>query len=93
MLHVTQYRQIETNVIKTECYELKSSKTPKQVKDLILFENVLIALVQNIRSGKTRNHKDIELIKSLDKTVTIANKTTELYRLTKAECNHMFQGL
>ena len=73
---------------------LKSSKTPKQVKELIPFETDL-ALVQNIRFRKTRNHfqkkvqKDVQLNKSSDKTVTFANKTTNLYRLTKAEYNRM----
>ena len=38
----------ETNDIKTELYGLKSSKTPKQLKELIPFENDLIALAQNI---------------------------------------------
>ena len=74
----------ETNGIKTEWYGLKSSKTPKQVKELIPFENNLIALGQNIRFRQTRNHfqkniqKDIQLIKSSDKTVTFADKTTNL---------------
>ena len=88
----------ETNGIKTEWYGLKSSKTPKQVKELIPFENDLIALVQNIRFRNTRNHfqkkikKDIQLIKSSDKTVTFADKTTNLYRLTKAEYDHMINN-
>ena len=48
----------ETNGIKTEQYGLKSSKTPKQIKQLIPFENdlILIPLVQKIRFTKTRNH-------------------------------------
>ena len=80
----------ETNDIKTEWYGLKSSMTPKQVKELIPFENDLIALVQNLRFRNMRNHfqkkirKDIQLIKSSDKTATFADKTTNLYRLTKA---------
>ena len=88
----------ETNSIKAEWYELESSNTPKQIKDLIPFENDLIALVQNIRFRKMRNHfqkkiqKDIQLIKSLDKTVTFADNTTNLYRLTTAECNHMINN-
>ena len=62
----------ERNVIKTEWYGLKSSKTLKQVKELIPLKNNLIALVQNFRFTKTRNHsqkkitKDIQLIKSSD---------------------------
>ena len=79
-------------------YGLKSSKTPKQVKELIPFENGLIALVQNISFRKTRNHfqkkikKDIQLIKSSDKTVTFVDKTTNLYRLIKAEYDHMINN-
>ena len=78
----------ETNGIKTEWYGLKSPKTPKQVKELIPFENDLIAF------RKTRSHfqkkikKDIQLIKSSEKTVIFAYKTTNLYRLTKAEYDH-----
>ena len=55
-------------------------------------------LVQNIRFRKTRNHfqkkikKDIQLIKSSDKTVTFADKTTNLYRLKKAEYDHMINN-
>ena len=88
----------ETNSIKTEWYGLKSSKTPKQVKELIPFENDLIALEQNIIFRKTRNHfqkkiqKDIQLIESSDKTVTFADKNTNLYQLTKAEYDHMINN-
>ena len=44
----------ETNDKKTEQYELKSSKTLKQVNELIPFENYLIALVQNIKIQKNQ---------------------------------------
>ena len=59
----------ETNGIKSEWYGLKSSKTLKQVKEPIPFENV-VALVGNIRFRKTKYHfpkkihKDIQLIES-----------------------------
>ena len=64
----------EANGIKTEWYGLKSSKTPQQVKELTPVENDLIALVQNIRFIRMRNHlqnkkkKDIQLIKSSDQS-------------------------
>ena len=45
----------ETNGIKTEWYGVKSFKTPKQVKQLMPFENDLVALVQNIRFRNTKN--------------------------------------
>ena len=88
----------ETNDIKTEWYEFKSSKIPKQVKELITFENDLIALVQNIGFRKTRNRfqkkirKDIQLIKSSDKTVTFADETIKLKCLTKVEYDHMINN-
>ena len=46
----------EKSGVKTEWYGLRSSKAPKPVKELIPFENDLIALVQNISFRKTRNH-------------------------------------
>ena len=76
----------ETNGIKTEWYGLKSSKISKQVKDLIPFENDLVALVQNIRVRKTKNHlqkkiqKDIQSIRSSDKAVTFTDKTTKTFK-------------
>ena len=36
--------------------------------------------------------KDIQLIKSSDKRVTFADKTTNLYRLTKGEYDHMINN-
>ena len=36
--------------------------------------------------------KDIQLIKSSDKTVTFADKTMNLYRFTKAEYNHLINN-
>ena len=58
----------ELNGIKAEWYGLKSLKTPMQVKELILFQNDLTALVQNIKFRKTRNHfqKKIKKIHSVN---------------------------
>ena len=36
--------------------------------------------------------KDIQLIKSSDKNVTFADETTNLYQLTKVECDHMINN-
>ena len=64
-------------------------------KDVIPFENDLIAIVQNTRFRKTKNRfqknlqKDIQLTESSDKMVTFADKTTKLYRLTKVEYDPM----
>ena len=71
--------------------------TPKLVKEFV-FENDLIALVQNIRFRKMGNDfqkqikKDISLIKSSDKTVTFANKTTKFYQLTKPDYDHLINN-
>ena len=50
------YVKKETKGIKTEWYGLKSSKIPKEVKDLIPFQNDLIAFVQKIRFRNPINH-------------------------------------
>ena len=61
-------------------------------------QNDVIVLVQSIRFRQTRNHfqkkiqKEIQLIKSSNKTVTFADKTTNLYRLTKAEYNNLINN-
>ena len=53
-------------------------------KDVMPFENDLIAIVQNTRFRKTKNcfqkklQKDIQLTESSDKMVTFADKTTKL---------------
>ena len=48
------------------------------------------------RFRKTRNHfpkkKDIQLIKSSDKTVAFADRTVNFYRLAKAEYDHMINN-
>ena len=61
-------------------------------------KNIGFSYVISIRFRKTRNHfqkeiqKDIQLIKSSDKTVTFTDKTTNLYRLTKAEYDHVINN-
>ena len=73
-----------------ECSTFRGSTIP--------FKNDLIALAQNIRFRKTRNHsqkkikKKIQSIQSSDKTITFADKTTNLYRLTKAEYDHIINN-
>ena len=75
--------------MKTEWYGLTSSKTLKQVKELIPFENDLTMLLKNIGFRKTRNYfqenmqEDIQLIKLPDKTVNLTNKKANLFQLTE----------
>ena len=79
----------QTNGVKTEWYGLTSSKTLKQVKELIPFENDLTMLLKNIGFRKTRNYfqenmqEDIQLIKLSDKAVNLTNKKANLFQLTE----------
>ena len=74
-------------------YGLKSFNCPPQVKELIPFENDLIDLVRKIKFNNYKKNnnfqsmlrKDISEIKSSSKTLTPADKTSNMYRLTKDE--------
>ena len=72
----------------TEWYGLTSPYCPRQVKGLISFENDLVELIRNTKFKKIRNNfqeklKDnIKSIKKSNKTMTSADKTSNMYRLT-----------
>ena len=61
------------------------------MKELIPFENELISLVKNIKFRKVRNHfqdqlqQDLRRMKASNKAMTFADKTTNIYRLTREE--------
>ena len=82
----------------TERYGLKSLYCPKQVRELLVFENNLIALVKNIKfrkynnSFQTKLNKDVKSLRNSNKTVTFADKTTNLYLLTKEEHDKLLQN-
>ena len=86
-----QFSNNENNNSKTEWYGLKSLSSPRPVKELTPFENELISLVKNIKFRKVRNHfqdrlqQDLRRMKASNKTMTFADKTTNIYRLTKEE--------
>ena len=69
----------------TEWYGLKSPCSPRQIKELIPFENDLVELIRNIKFRKIRNtfqeklKEDIKLIKDSHKTMTFADKTSNMY--------------
>ena len=82
----------EDNVQPT--YGLKTSKCPPQVKELIPFENDLIDLVKKITfDNRIKNsssfqktlQNDIRSIKSSSRTLTPADKTSNMYRLTREQ--------
>ena len=88
----------EDTQIYCETYGLKSSKCPKQVKELIPFENDLLQLAKNIKFRKTTNNfqkqmkVDIKKMKNSSKTFTPADKTSNMYKLTKDEYNKFKQN-
>ena len=81
--------------IKTETYGLKSQKTPPSIKELETFENDLIELVKNIKFRTVHNQlqrtlkSDIKLIQQSSKTLTPADKTSNMYRISKEEYSKM----
>ena len=83
---------------KLEKYGLKTLHSPKQVKELSAFEKELIAAVKDIkfRSAKsdfqTTLQEDIRLIHNSKKTMTFADKTSNMYRLTKEEHNKLLRN-
>ena len=86
-----QFSNNKNNDSKTEWYGLKSLSSPRPVKELIPFQNELISLVKNIKFRKVRNHfqdrlqQDLRRMKASNKTMTFADKTTNIYRLTREE--------
>ena len=87
------YCDMKGNSIKTETYGLNSLKTPPPINELAAFENDLIELVKNIKFRTVQNQlqrtlkSDIKLIQQSSKTLTPADKTSNIYRLTKQEYN------
>ena len=61
------------------------------VKELAAFESELIDLVKNIKFRKAKNQlqnklkEDIKKINQSDKTLTFADKSSNMYRLTREE--------
>ena len=83
------------NRIKTETYGLKNRKTPPPINELAAFENDLIELVKNIKFRMVQKQlprtlkSDIKSIQQSSKTITPADETSNMYRLTKEEYNKM----
>ena len=83
---------------KTECYGLKSPYSSGQVKELIPFENDLMESIRNIKFRKIRNtfqeklKEDIKSIKYPHKTMTFADRTSNMYRLTKEQYDKLIMN-
>ena len=83
------YCNSKTNDNSSERYGLKTLKCPKQVKELVPFENDLIDMLKVIKFRKVKNQfltklkNDIKTVKQSKKTLTFADKTSNMYRLSK----------
>ena len=77
---------------------MRSKKCPGKVKELVPFEKDLIALVRNVKFRKVKNqfHKkiqqDIKTISSSDKTMTFADKSNNMPRLSKDQYNTLLNN-
>ena len=85
------YFNSKTNDNSSERYGLKTLKCPKQVKELVPFKNDLIDMLKVIEFRKVKNQfltklkNGIKTVKHSKKTLTFADKTSNMYRLSKEE--------
>ena len=83
------------NSIKIETHALKWQKMPPPINELAAFENDLIELVNNIKFQTVHSQlqrtlkSDIKLILQSRKTLTPADNTSNMCRLTKKEYHKM----
>ena len=74
---------------------MKSLKCPPALKELVQFENELLQLAKDIKFRKLRSNfqsrlkEDAKRIRSSSKTLIPADKTSNMYRLTKEEYNNL----
>ena len=77
----------------TEWYGLRSTRYPGKFNKLVPFEKDLIALVKNVKVRKVKNNfqkklqQDKKMIRTSEKTMTFADKTKNMYRLSKDQYN------
>ena len=80
---------------KPENYNLPTKKCPKQVTELVAFERDLFNMVRNIefRNAKSvfqdRMREDMKSMQQSERTLTPADKTSNMYRLKKGEYEQM----
>ena len=85
----------EDEPIKVENFGLKSLKCPPVVRELSQFEHELLQIAKDIKFKKLRSNfqtrlkEDARKIRNSDKTLIPADKTSNMYRLTKDEYNNL----
>ena len=76
-------------------FGLKSNQCPPQVKELMAFGDDPIKLVKEMKFSKVKNQfqnklkDDFKKLRSSNKTLTPADKTSNMYRLEKEEYKHL----
>ena len=78
-----------------ERYGLKTFYCPSSIKEMSQFEKDLLELVKNVKFRKYRSsfqlklNNDITVIRNSTLTMTPADKTSNIYRLSKEQYNHV----
>ena len=68
------------------------------MNELVPFEKALIALVKNVKFRKVKNHfqkkqqHDIKMIRKSDKTMAFADKTNNMYKLSRDQYNMLLNN-
>ena len=79
-------------------YGLKSGRSPLQVKDLIQFEDDLDRIVKELKFRKVKNNfqtklrEDMKQVQTSKKTLTPADKTSNMYRLHKNDYQNLLRN-
>ena len=80
-------------------YDLKSGRSPPQVKDLIQFEDDLVRIVKELKFPKVRNNfqkmlrEDMKQVQTSNKTLTPTDKTSSMYRLNKNDSQTLLRNV
>jgi hypothetical protein len=81
-----------------ETFGFKSKKTPPVIPEMKNFEEKMLKIVKTVKFENNSNNfqqklkKDVESIKSSDRLIVKADKTTNLYKMQKCEYNELLNN-
>ena len=76
-------------------YDLKSGRSPPQIKDLTQFEYDLVRMVKELKFYKVFQifpEEDLKHVQTSNKTLTPADKTSNMYRLIKNDYQKLLRN-
>ena len=76
-------------------YDLKSGRSPPQIKDLTQFEYDLVRTVKELKFYKVFQifpEEDLKHVQTSNKTLTPADKTSNMYRLIKNDYQKLLRN-